>query len=326
LGNGTVISAIIPLPIQTGALWKAVAAGERHTLALREDGALWAWGDNGYGQLGNGSNRFGANPPQPVGTNKNWTAVATGQHHSLALRDDGSLWTWGANFEGQLGNGAGGAGQMANVPTRILTNAAWKAIATGDRHCIALREDGMLWGWGWNNFGQLGNGYFGTFFSPYPVASNWIWKAVTAGANHTVALREDGTLWSWGDNTAAQLGHGAFPRTAVPLQIQTNGTWKAVAAGGFHTVALREDGAVWAWGRNFEGQLGSGDFAGASFPQPVPTGMTWISIAAGRLHTVALRDDGTLWVWGSNHYGQIAQPVPWLPTQVDGGAVWASPP
>jgi alpha-tubulin suppressor-like RCC1 family protein len=137
LGYGSVTSANDPRLIQAGASWKGVAVGERHTLALRADGTLWGWGDNLYGQLGNGSNRFGANPPQQVGTNTSWTAIAAGLYHSIALRADGSLWTWGANFEGQLGNGLGGAGRSTNAPQPIATNFIWKASAAGDGHTLA---------------------------------------------------------------------------------------------------------------------------------------------------------------------------------------------
>ena len=146
-----------------------------------------------------------------------------------------------------------------------------------------------------------------------------------AGYYHTVALREDGTLWAWGANGSGELGNGTLTSAKTPQPILTNQTWQVVAAGYFHTVALREDGTLWAWGVNSSGQLGNGTLTSTNTPQPILTNQTWQAVATGRSHTVALRADGTLWAWGDNDYGQIAQPVPWLPYPVLGGAGWGAP-
>jgi alpha-tubulin suppressor-like RCC1 family protein len=306
LGNGTFPSTNTPQPIQTNATWQAVAAGRDHTVALREDGTLWTWGGDFFGQLGNGTNGTftSANTPQPILTNATWQAVSAGANHTVALREDGTLWTWGYNFSGQLGNGTF---TSANTPQPILTNATWQAVSAGGAHTVALRADGTLWTWGYNFSGQLGNGTFPSTNTPQPILTNATWQAVAAGDSHTVALREDGTLWTWGSNHAGELGNGTHASALTPQPILTNVTWKAVAAGANHTVALREDGTLWTWGGDFFGQLGNGSkgtLTSANTPQPILTKVTWKAVAAA-YHTVALREDGTLWSWGRNDSGQV---------------------
>ena len=140
-----------------------------------------------------------------------------------------------------------------------------------------------------------------------------------------MALRADGTLWTWGYNIFGQLGLGTLASTNQPVRVGTNANWRVVAAGGYHTAALRADGTLWAWGYNGNGQLGNGTFTEAKQPVQAGTNTNWETIAAGFVHTMALRADGTLWAWGGNADGQVAQPVPWLPYPVLGGAVWGPP-
>ena len=182
--------------------------------------------------------------------------VAAGANHTVALKSNGTLWTWGDNYYGQLGNGT-----MANKssPAQVGTATNWQAVAAGSSHTVALRSDGTLWAWGWNEFGQLGNGTDGTFareFSPVQVGTATNWQAVAAGWYHTVALKSDGTLWAWGQNDYCQLGDGTTANKSSPVQVGTATNWQAVAAGQCHTVALKSDGTLWAWGYNRYGAVG----------------------------------------------------------------------
>src|SRR5262249_55131904 len=129
-------------PIQTNVTWQAIAAGYTYTLAIRADGTLWTWGTDGRGELGNGMFYIYTNTPQSVQPGLTWQSIAAGGGHSLALRPDGTLWTWGYNSNGQLGNGSNGS---TNTPQAIQTNVTWQAIAAGGSHTVALRADGTLW-------------------------------------------------------------------------------------------------------------------------------------------------------------------------------------
>ncbi len=227
LGNstnsGTTASNTTPLQV-SGGNYTRVAAGASHTLALRDDGVLYAWGSNFYGQLGNGTSATtSATPspsPGPVNGGGLYTQIAAGLYHSIALRADGSLWTWGNNDQGQLGtNQFFGGGSLVTSPT--VAPGAYSAIAAGSSHSLALASDGVLYTWGLNNNGQLGNQPRSVFntFQANPVTGTYCQLA--AGANHSLALRANGTLWAWGRNANGQLGLGTTTQTDVPTQEPT---------------------------------------------------------------------------------------------------------
>src|SRR5207249_1564900 len=159
-----------------------------------------------------------------------------------AIAEDGTLWGWGDNSSGQLGNGTN---TNARTPQPIQTNVTWRIVAGGDNHTVALREDGTLWAWGGNSDGQLGNGTFTRTNTPQPIQTTVTWRAIAAGGHflrgHTMALRADGTPWSWGSNESGELGNGTFTSSNAPQPVLTNVTWQAVAAGWSHTIALGED-------------------------------------------------------------------------------------
>jgi RNA polymerase sigma factor (sigma-70 family) len=310
LGNGTYTDTNTPQMITTVSNWLAVAAGLAHTVALHADGTLWAWGNNGRGELGIGSFAtnapWGVNTPQQVGTNADWQAVAAGYGHTLALRTDGTLWAWGFNDRGQLGIGTFSTNDpyAINTPQQVGSDTNWLAISASD-HTVALRADGTLWAWGYNDEGELGNGTYTSTITPQQVGNDTNWQTVATRGNHTVALRVDGTLWAWGWNGSGQLGNGTYTSTNTPQQVGYDTNWQAIAAGGPHTVAVRTDGTLWAWGGNDLGQLGNGTYTSTNTPQRIGTATNWQAIAAGNAYTVALCVDGTLWAWGDNDYGQL---------------------
>jgi uncharacterized repeat protein (TIGR01451 family) len=186
-----------------------------HSLALKRDGSLWAWGENTYGQLGLASPDDQTSPVR-VGTETTWSAISAGEGHSFALQRDGSLWAWGWNAHGQLGDG-GTSNQ--NAPLRIGTANNWKAIAAGFRHSVALQTDGSLWAWGCNGSGQLGDGSLASATSPIRIGTDTDWVAIAAGAQHTLAVKADGSLWAWGDNGLGQLGDSTTSDKTAPIRI-----------------------------------------------------------------------------------------------------------
>jgi alpha-tubulin suppressor-like RCC1 family protein len=213
LGIGAFTNSSVPRAIETNAVWYAIAAGWDHTVGVRDDGTLWAWGWNGMGQLGDGTFLDTATPVHSH-TNAVVQAVAAGHSHTLALGIDGTLWGWGNNDDGQLGNGTNS--MRTNLPEPVDPNATWLSVAAGAFHSAAIRSDGTLWTWGWNGYGQLGDGTFQSRNVPQPIATNATWRVVTAGHSHTLALRTDGTVWAWGANDHGQIGQ-PVPRVPHPV-------------------------------------------------------------------------------------------------------------
>jgi alpha-tubulin suppressor-like RCC1 family protein len=288
-------------PTLGSQLRASVAAGGSHTLSIAVDGYMRAWGDNSYGQLGDGTmaDRLA---PTLAGTNTDWVAVAAGENHSLGLREDGSLWAWGLGTDGQLGYDTVAP---VGTPGRVGTELEWAAIAAGRDHSLALRSDGSLWAWGSNQDGQLGDGTFIDRRVPTRTGTVTDWVAIAAGGDHSLALKTDGSLWAWGDNIYGQLGDGTGLRRSAPTRIGMDTKWVAITAGGYHSLALKSDGTLWAWGNGASGQLGGGTTTDRSTPTRVGRSTGWVAVAAGGHHTLALQADGTLWAWGSNRYGEV---------------------
>ncbi len=187
----------------------------------------------------------------------------------------------------------------------VAAHAATPQIAAGYYHNVALKGDGTVWSWGYNGFGQLGNGGIVDSNTPVQVQGLSGVSAVAAGFFHSVALKSDGTVWLWGDNGYDQLGVAGLAYSNIPLQVAGVSNVVAVAAAGAHTMALKSDGSVWVWGWNAYGQLGIGGTGNARTPTPVP-GLLGISgIAAGFFHSLAVHRDGTLSAWGYNGHGQL---------------------
>ena len=310
------------------------AGGLEHTLAVRQDGTLFAWGRLQTGQLGDGPS-LDSTTPSAIGTSKLWKKVVAGDYHAIGLRTDGTLWAWGRNLNGQLGTGNSAA---SNVPKPVGTEADWVDVAAGTYHSAAVKSDGTVWTWGRNNVGQLGLTDNVDRFDPQKVvtATN-AWVAVAAGAEHTVALNATGELWAWGNNFNGQLGVASGVTTTQPrVVVDPNAAavalgasptrWSAVAAGGAHTLAIQTNGRLYAWGSNLKGQLGNGLGTDNSVPVRVGTDSDWAGISAGREHSAATRIGGTLWVWGANGDAQLGNGTltsQAVPLQVGTGANWA---
>jgi uncharacterized protein YjdB len=318
------MTATCAITVKAGSTTESasVSAGGSHTAALRADGRLYAWGLNGSGQLGDGSNASKSSPTQ-VGTLTDWAAISAGGSHTAALRS-GSLYAWGLNGSGQLGDGTA---TNRNAPTRVGTATDWASVSAGGSHTLALKADGTLWAWGGNAGGQLGDGANTNRSAPVQVGAASNWASVSAGGSHTAAVRADGRLYAWGFNDYGQVGDGTNMDRNAPVQVGSARDWAAVSAGGSHTAALRQDGTLWAWGDNYSGQLGDGTRTDRSAPAQVGKSSDWASVSAGGSHTLAIRQDGTLWAWGGNAHGQLGiggTANPDSPVQVGSDKDWAS--
>jgi len=301
LAQDNTINRTVTVTVAIGI--NAVSAGHYHTVAIKSDGTLWAWGNNNFSQLGDGTTT-NRNSPAQIGTDTDWMSVSAGQYHTVAIKSAGTLWAWGGNTYGQLGDGTITA---RNSPVQIGIDTDWISVSAGSSYTVAIKSDGTLWAWGGNAYGQLGDGTITARNSPVQIGTDTDWASVSAGTYHTVAIKSDGTFWAWGRNEDGQLGDGTTTNRNSPVQIGTDTDWASVSAGGFHTVAIKSNGTLWAWGDNLGGQLGNGtyDTSPHSEPTQIGTDTDWASVSAGTPHTVAIKSNGTLWAWGNNEEGQL---------------------
>ena len=310
LGNGNNINSNIPIKIGNATNWSQIAAGVSgdHSLAIKTDGTLWAWGYNFYGQLGDGTSA-NRNAPIQIGVDADWSYISAGLHYSLALKTNGTIWAWGRNNSGQLGIGSNLApNDIKLIPTQVGTATDWVKIIAGDAHSLAIKANGTLWAWGFNLYGQLGNGLNTDRLIPTQIGTATNWSQIAGGDGHTVALKTDSTLWTWGDNQYLQLGNGTSgpgTNTNLPASVGIATDWAKITSGEFHAFAIKTDGTLWSWGRNEWSQLGIGNNINQNILVQTGTATNWAQMGGGRQHSVALKSDGTLWAFGRNTLGQL---------------------
>ena len=275
-----------------------------HAMGIKSDGTLWAWGDGNNGKLGNNSYCSSQSPATVVGGFTDWCQVSAGSQHTAAVRANGTLWTWGRESCGRLGNNEGGSYTAKSSPVSVVGGFTdWCQVSAGYQHTAAVRENGTLWTWGNNGSAQLGDNSTINRSSPVSVVGGFTdWCQVSAGG-HTAAVRTNGTLWTWGVSYAGMLGHNDNVDKSSPVSVVGGFTdWCQVSAGGAHTAAVRENGTLWIWGSANYGRLGNNDDnVNKSSPVSILGGFTdWCQVSAGGATTVALRSNGTAWIWGAN--------------------------
>jgi len=220
MGDGTKKSTEIPLKVNGISEVTAIATRGDFVVALKRDGSVWAWGDNRNGQLGNGAAKKDGAAPEQVHGITNVIAIAAGGNHVLALRVDGSVWSWGLNSSGQLGDGLNGnVSQSHSLPIPVLWLTDVSAISAGDKYSVAVRRDGTVWAWGDNSYGQLGNGTNADTYSPLQVEVIHSAKYAVCDSATTFVLTSDNLVYSFGDGTLGQLGNGSKMKTNTPIKI-----------------------------------------------------------------------------------------------------------
>ena len=278
-----------------------MATGEGHSAVIRGDKSLWTWGNNDYGQTGQGGST-GLKTPLQVGSDL-FTDVACGAHHTIALDQNGNVWTWGHNGFGQL---AAGDTTPQNVPTQITSPSDLPstpvAVAAGDYSTYLLKFSGALYVAGRNNAGQLGLGNTTNQHHHVQIPFAQKISKIAAGPDFALAITAHGNLMSWGSNGFGQLGLGDKNQRNSPTQVGLDGDWVDVACGGSHVLALKSNGDLYAWGNDHFGQTGLGN---QMSPALLMSGVKFIS--AGREHSLVLKNGLELWSKGRSQVGQLGR-------------------
>jgi alpha-tubulin suppressor-like RCC1 family protein len=254
--------------VGTATTWRAVFPSDSYTIAIKQNGTLWSWGQNVYNQLGQGGVSADITSPLQIGIANDWRTVANCRSSvSFAIKNNGTLWGWGNNIAGLLGDSSISAW---TVPTQHNTDNDWDKISMGTSHVLAIKTNGTLWAWGGGDFGQSGQDPSTNYdpSAPFQIAGNW--KTATGGERFSIGIKTDGTLWAWGKNDVGQLGDGTTTNTYIPVQLGTASNWDQLSCGDYYTVALRADGSLWTWGNNNHGQLGNGTTDVVTTPTNIP--------------------------------------------------------
>jgi alpha-tubulin suppressor-like RCC1 family protein len=319
LGNGTNTNASTPstTPVLSDAA--AVSVGSNFTVALKRDGTVWAWGYNSSNVLGVRSTDWKINSPQRIPGLTNVKAIAAGNYFIMALKEDGTVWSWGSNDYGELGDGTT---MTRTMPVQVPGLTGVTAIAAGDNHALAV-AGGAVWAWGYNGRGQLGDASQVNRLLPVQVSGIGPAQTVSAGQNHSAAVLSDGTLWQWGGNYNGQFGIGTTGASSVPVQTPGLPAIQSVSTGNAFTLALTVSGTVYGMGANYYGQLGDGSGIYNQYSAvPLLISGSIVDVDAGDSYSVALRG-GDLFAWGYNGYGQVGDGTTinrMQPVQIGNGA------
>ena len=269
-------------PQQVGEeTWAVVATGATHSCAIRDDGTLWCWGAGPDGRLGLGDDVENSGEPTRVGEDDDWTSVTSGDFYTCAIRDDSSLWCWGQNTWGQLGDGTN---DQASTPQPVAGERQWKSVEAGQKTTCAIADDATLWCWGEDENGQLGIGEQDYHRDPQTDED------------------DDG-------RRAQRVSPGEYPNE--PTQVGEASDWELIAAGRDHICGIRQDQSLWCWGSNARGQLAQDDDGDIRTPQQVDAASDWIALSAAPAWTAALRADQSGWTWGWSSDGQLGDGTAW---------------
>lgn len=290
LGDNTITHRSSPVQtVAGGTNWQQVAVGKYATAALKTDGSLWTWGNNAYGQLGDNTKTHRSSPVQTVSAGTTWKKVSCGDLHMAAIKNDGSLWVWGGNSVGNLGDNT-----VVNKSSPVQTvtgGTTWRSVSAGNDFTASVKTDGTLWLMGFNDTGQLGDNTIVNKSSPIQtVTAGTTWKSVSAGDKHTLAIKTDGSLWTWGRNFYGQLGDNTKTHRSSPVQTVSGGNnWVVIATGYGASASIKTDGSLWLWGYNSYGGLGDNAITNKSSPvQTVLGGTAWRKVSMGYASTIAL--------------------------------------
>jgi alpha-tubulin suppressor-like RCC1 family protein len=287
--------------------------------------SLYLWGNNQWGELGlDSSQNFDA--PTQVDSVSTWAQISVGGNNgfAVAVRNNGTLWSWGSGANGRLGSGNL---ISRSSPTQVGALSNWSLVSCGEQHTLSIKTNNTLWAWGSNTNGRLGDGTAVTKSSPVQIGALSTWSQVSAGNAFSLALRTNGTLWAWGANASGQLGDGTTVDRSSPVQVGSLSNWAQVSAGTINSLAVKTDGTLWAWGSGSGGALGDGTTVNKSSPIQIGALSDWAQVSGGANYSLAIKTNGTLWAWGSGSDGKLGFPATFVnnpsPIQIGALSDWA---
>ena len=322
LGLGDTTNRATPTQVGTATTWVSVDVGDAHACGLRADGTIWCWGANNEGQIGNGNYDQQNSPvqltsPSPTG----WSQLSVGWNTNCAVRNDTSLYCWGSNVYGQIGDG-GPSTRTSPVAVTVPSATGWTIMTAGDRVMCALRTGNTLYCWGIGDSGQLGQGNTASSTIPVQVPGT-SWASMGLDRYTVCGIKTDRSLWCWGVNTEGEAGVGTNANVLSPTQVGSGTNWQKVAGGQFHTCATQTDSTLWCWGANNAGQVGDSTTTYRNVPvpvtSPVSTGWALTTMGVSADRSCAGRSDGTLWCWGQAYRNAYA------PALFDATVSWHKP-
>ncbi|MGM0635772.1 MAG: T9SS type A sorting domain-containing protein [Bacteroidota bacterium] len=257
------------------------------------EGDNYSWGENEYGELGNGTTEPQETPSLSV-MSGDWQEISHGWSHTIAIHNDGTLWAWGRNYFSQLGNDDN---EDLSSPVQIGTADDWETVSAGLNHSLAIKTDGTLWGWGSNFAYELMNSDVDKYYTPFQIDDATDWKEISAGMYRSFAIKTDGTLWVRGRNLHGGLGIGETTVTISFEQVGNDNNWKTVyALPSKYTLAQKTDQTIWRWGE----YLDTSGNTETNTPQQIGDDQ-WMDISSMYLYSIGIKTDGTLWQWGENY-------------------------
>lgn len=344
LGSGSHVNSSSPVAVQTVLSFTDIGTGNYHTCALSTDGIAHCWGYGSAGNLGNGTDPYSQATPVAVSGGHTFLSLTVGTMHACGQQADGVALCWGYNFFGQLGEGS--VFTQANTPQAVMGGYAFSSLSAGTYHTCGVRSssdpalDGAALCWGYNNWGQLGNGsIIGSVSSPTAVAGGHRFASIDAGTTQSCALKADGSAYCWGLNYLGTGGTGSYAPgvNLLPVAVAGGLAFRSLTAGTEHNCAIRRssdlllDGVAYCWGRNDFGQVGNGSaaYVGPNVPTAVIGTDTYVALDAGGGHTCGVTTAGVGKCWGLNATGQLGDGTPGSfqssPSTVAGGITFATP-
>jgi alpha-tubulin suppressor-like RCC1 family protein len=312
LGNGSQgVNKFSPVSVVGSHLIRHVSLGDNFSLAIDSDGIAWGWGKNDIYQLGNQGSSNNVSVPTTISRSASYTAIAAGTTHALAIdATTGMIWSWGSGGQGELGDNS--TRYSASSPISIARPGFYLAASAGNMHSHAIDLAGMVWSWGYNDSGSIGDDTTTNKSSPVPIARPGSYSAISSAAGYTLAIDgATGMVWSWGNNYSGTLGDNTKTTQSSPVSIARPGSYIAISAASSHALAIDSIGIVWAWGSNSKGQLGDNTTTSTSSPISIARVGSYTSVFAGADFSLAIDHRGVAYSWGSNAlYGQLGINAP----------------
>lgn len=328
-GRGDVVSRSSPVQVgSTDDAYTSIFAGNNNMAAVRSNGTLWMWGSNTFGTLGQNTAGDHASSPIQVGALTNWKTASVDGNHCVAIKTDGTAWTWGYDSHGQLGQNT----RTVNLssPVQLGSDTDWAYGYAGEQLIsLLVKTDGRLYSMGWRGDGQLGHNDVVSRSSPTQVGALTTWLSARAHAYSCAAIKTDGTAWTWGANSYGNLGHSDKVELSSPVQLGTDTDWSDLDVGQDRMLGLKTDGTMYSWGRSQFGATGLGNLTYRSSPVQIGSLTTWSKVSSGQFFAAAIKNDGTIWSWGRNNGGQLGQDQPTTlnvssPVQIGSSTDWDS--